>query len=294
VRIVLAGGSGFLGRALVRRLRADGHGVLVLSRHPGLHADLDPLEWDWRRPGLWSGTLDGADAVVNLCGEPLIGPRWSENRKLALLESRVGSACALAAACAASEHPPRVFLSASATGYYGDAPEGDSEESRGRGRGFLAELCACWEEAASKAPGAAFLRCGLVLGRGGALARMLPFFRLGLGGIFGSGRQWLPWIHVEDFVSAVAFLIRSGARGPFNLASPDPVRMEEFSRTLARALGRPCVVRLPAPWLSLCLGEGACLLLEGARAVPARLLESGFRFRFPSLEGALRDLLGAP
>lgn len=296
MRIVIAGGSGFIGRALIARLEREGHKVLALSRHPAVHPELNALEWDPARPGLWAATLDGADALVNLAGESIAERRWSEARKLRILKSRVDATRALVDACARCAKPPRVLLNASAVGVYGDVPEGEVDETRPPGKGFLADVCACWEEAALRGKSCGMrvvlLRTGAVLGLGGgALQRMLLPFRLGLGGRLGSGRQWLPWIHLDDEVSALLHLLTAGEGGPYNLCAPEPVRNEEFSRALARALRRPCIARAPASLLRLGLGELSSVLLEGQRAVPRRLLASGFRFRHPRVDEALQELL---
>jgi hypothetical protein len=299
MRIVIAGGTGFLGAALTHALRADGHDVIVLTRRraePGS----DLVRWTPDGTlGAWAQVLEGADAVVNVAGAPLDRGRWTAARKRELIESRMLPTRSLARAIAGASAPPAVFVSASAVGYYGARDEEVVTETAGRGSGFLAELVDGWErEARASEPSptrVVLLRSGVVLApEGGALARMLPPFRLGLGGPFGSGRQYLPWIHRGDWLALVRWVIDTReAAGPVNATAPLPVPNEEFAATLARVLHRPHVLRVPAVALRLVLGEMAdAALLTGQRVVPARAQALGFRFRWPALEPALRDLLG--
>jgi hypothetical protein len=300
-RYVVAGGSGLIGSALTAELVADGHEVVVLSRSA---ADPPPagnprsVGWDGRSLGAWAAEIDGAAAVINLAGANLAGGRWTAARKRRLRSSRLEPTRALVEAMAAARSRPRVLIQASGADYYGADGDERLDEEAPPGRGFLAELCREWE--AASAPAAdlgvrrAVARSAMVLAReGGALAKMLPAFRLGVGGPVGDGRQPFPWIHIADEVAAIRFLADDErAEGPFNLAAPEPPDNREFSRALGRALGRPAVVRLPAFALRLALGELADVLLGGGRVVPRRLIDLGFRFRHAWLDDALADLVG--
>jgi uncharacterized protein len=299
MRIVIAGGTGFLGAALAATLRGAGHDVIVLTRESGTPGPgLAPWTPDGT-VGSWAQLVDGADAVVNVAGAALDGKRWTETRKRELVESRVLPTRSLAGAIKAAARPPAVFVSSSAAGYYG--PRGDEvvAESAAAGSDFLAHLVTRWEHEARTAAAAhtrvALLRSGVVLAPdGGALARMLLPFRLGIGGPFGSGRQYMPWIHRQDWVDMACWVLtKAEASGPLNAVAPTPVTNEEFAATLARVLRRPHVLRAPRFALRLALGEMAdAALLTGQRVVPARAQALGFRFGWPALEPALRHLLG--
>jgi uncharacterized protein (TIGR01777 family) len=301
MRIVLAGASGFLGRPLVEALAADGHELVALTRRPrGGAAAVREVAWQPDgSAGAWANAVDGADAVVNLAGESIADGRWTAARKAALAESRLLSTRSLVAAIDRAHRRPGLLLSSSAVGYYG--PRGDEPvtERDGPGRGFLAELSIEWERAAEAAAKdgtrVVLQRTGLALGPdGGALKPMLLPFRLGVGGPLGRGDQYWPWIHRRDWVALTRFLLaHPAASGPVNATAPNPVTNEAFSRTLARVLHRPCLLRAPAFALRLAMGEMAdALILEGQRVVPARALEMGFRFEFETLEPALREILG--
>jgi len=301
MRVILAGGTGLIGRALAANLVADGHEVILLSRSPGrvtgLPAGARAEEWDGRTAAGWGPLADGAQAVVNLAGENLGAARWTTERKRRIRESRLNAGQAVVQAVQAAGRAPRVAIQSSAVGYYG--PQGDQElaEEAPPGSDFLAQLCVEWE--ASTAPVEALgvrravVRSGVVLSaRDGALPRMLLPFKLFAGGPLGNGRQWLSWIHIADEVAAIRFLIETEeASGPFNLTAPHPLTNAEFGRAVGRVLGRPAWLPAPALALRLALGEMATVVLDGQRAVPRRLLDLGFTFRFPEAEAALRDLL---
>jgi uncharacterized protein len=304
-RVVLAGGGGLLGRALTRDLLASGHEVLVLSRNPaaltGLPRGARAVVWDGRNAtGDWAAHLNGASAVVNLCGENLAAGRWSAARKRLLLTSRVEPTQAIVGAIAACRARPAVLVQASGIGVYGSRGEELLSEESAPGEGYLAELCRQWEGAAAPVEALGVrrvvLRTGVVLARsGGALAKMVPPFRWFVGGPFGSGKQWWPWIHEADVVGAIRWLIsRPQAAGPFHLAAPQVVRQEEFCAVLGRVLRRPALLRAPAWALQLGLGEMASVLLGSQCAPPSKLLGQGMSFRFPDLEVALRELLRRP
>lgn len=301
-QVVIAGGSGLIGRALAAGLAADGAEVVVLTRAPRAATPPRPgvrlVTWDGRTAAGWGSECEGAAAVVNLAGENLAAGRWSAARKRRLAASRLEPTGALVAAVAAAARRPAVYVQASGVSLYDPRAETPADESAPAAAGFLADLVVAWEEA-SRAIAAlgvrrVLLRSGVVLARaGGALPRMLPPFRLGLGGPLGDGRQAFPWIHLADEVAAIRFLLgRADLAGAFNLVAPDPVTNEQFSRALARALRRPCLLRVPGAALRLALGEMADVVLSGPRVSPRRLLEAGFRFRFPALPAALADLVG--
>lgn len=290
MRVIVAGGSGFLGRALVGALAAAGHDVSVLTR---VARGRDDIVWAPNGDtGPWARALVGVDAVVNLAGEGIADRRWTPERKRALLDSRLHATSSLAAAVLDLPKPPRVFLSGSGIGIYG--PRGDEyvTEATPAGGDFMATMATAWERAA--APVAAhcplvLLRTSMVLARGGgALAKMLLPFRLGVGGRLGSGQQWMPWIHLDDWVTLTVRLMNDpAATGPFNLTAPGPVRNDEFTRALGRTLGRPTVLPVPALALKIALGELSDVLLTGQRAMPAKADAIGFRFRYPRIDEAL-------
>ena len=297
MRIVIAGGSGFLGRPLAEACRADGHLVTILTRaghtnQPGLVA--------WTpdgRSGPWATVLHQADAVINLAGASIAGARWTTKRKALLRASRLLATRSLVEAIAQQPKPPSVFLSGSAVGYYGPHGEEPVTEDTPKGSDFLAELAAAWEDAAAPVTRAGvrlvWLRTGLALAPdGGVLGRMLLPYRLGLGGRLGSGRQYVPWIHKRDWIDLVRWaLVTPALEGAVNVSAPEPVPNATFGATLARLLHRPFVAHVPAFALRTGLGELAEALLTGQRARPERALGGGFTFRWPSLEPALRDLL---
>jgi uncharacterized protein (TIGR01777 family) len=298
MRIVIAGGTGFLGAGLSAALRADGHQIVVLTRRSGT---LRPGLASWTpdgSAGSWAHVVDGADAVINLAGAALDEQRWTESRKRELVGSRILATRSLAAAIAAAVQPPAAFLSASAVGYYGARGDEPVTESDAAGSDFLARLVVRWEDeamtAASSGARVVLLRSGIVLAPdGGALARMLLPFRLGVGGPFGDGRQYMSWIHRDDWIGLARWLLTSvDAGGPINATAPAPETNEAFAATLARVLRRPHLLRAPRFALRLALGEMAdAALLAGQRVVPGRAQALGFRFRWPALEPALRELL---
>ena len=295
MRIVLAGGTGFLGRAVRGRLQRDGHDVTVLTRRPDA---ADPDQRPWSPDGTvgpWAAEVQGADAIVNLAGEGIGDRRWNAARKKALVDSRVLATRSLVAALRQVASPPPVLINASGVGYYGDRGDEVVTEATRHGDDFLAHLCLDWEREAEQASATSrvvIVRSALVLHPdGGALAQMLTPFRFGVGGPVGSGRQYMPWIHLDDWVSLVVWLLTTReARGAFNAVAPTPVTNRAFSHALGRALHRPSFMPVPAFALRVLFGELADSLLTGQRAIPARALELGFTFRFEQLDAALRDL----
>lgn len=300
MRVLITGGTGLIGSHLARSLAGDGHEVVVLTRDPERAGALPPgvkaERWDARTAGGWGHLVAGA-AIVHLAGENIGSGRWTEARKQRIYDSRVRSGEAVLAAIEQASDKPRVLLQASGVDYYGDGGDLELTEDAPLGSGFLAEVCRDWEAVTAdvEALGVrrAVLRQGVVLAReGGALPKMALPFRLFAGGPLGSGRQWLSWIHLEDEIRALRFLLEHEmASGPFNLTSPQPVTWRGFARSLGRALHRPSFLPAPAFALRLALGEMAEILLSGRRVVPRRLTELGFSFRFPEVEAALKDLL---
>ncbi len=297
ITIAVTGATGLIGSALVERLRAHGHTVRRLVRSPSDAREGD-IVWDAERSELHGDALQGVDAVVNLAGAP-IARRWTPERKRGIRNSRVAGTQNLSRAIAAMDPKPRVLLNGSAIGYYGSRGDEVLSESSAAGHDFLAEVTVEWERATAPAAQAGvrvvLLRTGVVLSAsGGALAKMLPPFRLGMGGPLGSGDQWMSWIALEDHLHAMEHaLFVDSLSGPLNLVSPNPVRNLHFATTLGRVLTRPAVIPVPAVALELLYGEMAReTLLASQRALPAALAASGFDFQHPTLEGALRAILG--
>lgn len=296
ITIAVTGATGLIGSALVERLRAHGHTVRRLVRSPRDAREGDVV-WDAERSELPPAALKGVDAVVNLAGAP-IAKRWTAERKRDIRNSRVAGTQGLARAIAAMDPRPRVLLNGSAVGYYGSRGDEVLNESSAAGRDFLAGVTVEWERATAAAAQAGvrvvLLRTGVVLSaKGGALAKMLPPFRLGMGGPLGNGQQWVSWIALEDHLHAMEHaLFVDGVSGPVNLVSPNPVRNMHFATTLGRVLTRPALIPVPAVALELLYGEMAReTILASQRALPTALAESGFDFQYPTLEGALRAIL---
>ncbi len=300
MRAIIAGGTGFIGQALVRELRDAGWEIVVLSRSPSKVAEVFGagvigMRWD---SGDWAGLLDAQTAVVNLAGENIAAGRWTQAVKERILSSRVNSGHRLVEALRGAPSLPGTFVQASAVGYYGPRGNDPVDESTPSGTGYLAEVCRQWEASTAALDDLGVrrvvVRTGMVLGHGGALARMLPPFRFFLGGPPGTGYQGASWIHLADEVGAIRFLMENAdTRGAYNLTAPGPVRFRKFARILGQTLNRPYRLNVPAFALRLLFGEMADeVLLSGQLALPKRLLEAGYRFRFPELDGALADLLG--
>jgi len=297
MHVVVSGSRGLVGSALVPFLTTGGHRVTRLVR--GMAAGPDETAWDPARGLVDASRLDGVDAVVHLAGENIAAGRWTASRKAEIRRSRVDGTRNLCEVLARLPRPPKVLVSASAIGFYGDRGAEVLTEASAPGAGFLTDVCREWEAATEPASRAGIrvvnLRFGMVLSpRGGALQKLLLPFRLGMGGRIGDGRQFTSWIALDDVVGAIHHAIcEESVRGPVNAVAPEPVSNAEFTRTLARVLRRPTLLPVPAVAVRLAFGEMAdALLLAGARVMPVRLQESGYRFRFPDLESALRHLLG--
>jgi uncharacterized protein (TIGR01777 family) len=293
-RVLISGASGLLGSALAASLSSS-HEIVRLVRKPMV----GPGEVPWE-PGktLDPGLVSGCDAVIHLGGESIVG-RWTAAKKARIRDSRIGGTTTLAEALTRTTIKPRVLLSASAIGYYGDRGDEILREDSPSGTGFLAETSRAWEAATESASQSGIrvvnLRIGVVLAQqGGALDKMLLPFKLGFGGRIGSGRQWWSWIHIADIVGAVTHILRTDSlRGPVNLVAPNPATNAEFTKTLAQVLHRPAFLPMPAFATRLALGEMAdAALLASQRVEPAKLTASGYAFQFPELHDALRDLLG--
>jgi uncharacterized protein (TIGR01777 family) len=293
VRIVVAGASGLIGSALTEELRTAGHEVFRLVRRATRAAD--ERRWDPPAGRIDDDALAGADAVVNLCGAPIAGGRWSHARRQLLVNSRVEPTEVLATAVAERGIP--LLVNASAAGYYGDKGDEVVEETAARGAGFLADLCQSWESATQRAADAGTrvvrLRTGHVLARrGGLVGLMKPLFKLALGGRLGNGRQYMPWIHVADHVAATRYLIEhESVSGAVNVCSPNPVTNADFTAAFGRAVRRPAPWFAPAPVLKLALGDAEGEALYSQRMVPTVLADNGFEFRHAALDATLSSLL---
>ena len=300
MRFIVTGGTGLIGQALNATLAADGHQVIVLSRSPerapAMPDGVRVVRWDAQTAEGWGHWADGVHAIVNLAGAPL-NRRWTPRYKRIIRDSRVNAGRAVVDAVNRVDQKPQVVIQASGIGMYG--PRGDEliTEEAEPGEGFLGRTAVVWE--ASTAPvedhgvRRAIIRSGVVLTmEGGAFPLLALPYRLFVGGPLGSGDQWLPWIHMEDEIRAIRFLIANqAAEGPFNLSVPHPLTNADFGHTLARVMGRPALFRVPAFALRLVLGEMSAAVLHGQRAIPRRLLELGFDFHYPTAEAAFRDLL---
>jgi uncharacterized protein (TIGR01777 family) len=300
MRVIVTGGTGFIGPKLCERLVSRGHDVIALTRDASRsrdHVHPKVRVVSWAEGAAWEGFVDGAGALVNLAGET-IAQRWTKGAKDRILASRTTAAARLKAAAEKASQKPEVLVNASAVGYYG--PHGDEilDENAPAGDDFLARVCVAWEDAARALEPLGLrvvtLRNGLVLGSGGgALAKMLTPFRAFAGGPLGTGTQWMSWIHEQDLVDLYVFAAENAAvRGPVNATAPSPVTMRDFATALGRALHRPSFAKVPPAALELALGEMATVVLDGQRVVPTKALALGFTFRFTDVLAALKDVVG--
>lgn len=296
MRVIISGASGLIGTALDASLRSDGHEVIALVRKP---AGANEIQWDPANGVLAADALDGADAVVHLAGAGIGDRRWTDAYKKELVDSRILSTTLLANTIAASANPPKVLLSGSAIGIYGASDDRDLDETSPAATDFLADLCVKWEAATAKAAAAGtrvvHLRTGIVLSaNGGALAKMLPLFKLFAGGKFGKGTQWQSWISLPDEVGAIRHLLTANVSGPVNLTAPNPVTNAEFTKVLGKVLHRPTLVPVPRFGPAALLGGELAdsLLYTGQKVLPTALTASGYAFQHTTLEAALRAVLG--
>ena len=295
MKILVTGGTGFVGQSLCPALAADGHEVVVLTRQSAPRLPKGGVSAVTRLDGL---DASGFGGVINLAGAPIGDARWTLERKRLLLDSRVNTTARLVEWMARAKRRPPVLVSASAVGYYGEQGDRPVTEDTPPTPGFTHDLCAAWEREAAKAGElgvrVCLMRIGVVLDQGGgALAKMLPAFRMGAGGRLGSGNHWFPWIHRADVTAICQWLLENDkARGAYNVGAPNPVTNAEFTRALGRALGRPTVLPMPEAALKLLFGEMSELLLVSDRMLPKRLLDEGFEFRYPDLDRALANIFG--
>ncbi len=296
MHILVTGGTGLIGRHFIRQYQQD-HLFTVLTRSKERAARVLPKDCQLLDDLNSLTNANPFDAIINLAGEPIVDKRWSQERKRQLEMSRWDITASLTRLIKASSRPPEVFLSGSAVGFYGRQNEQLVDEFTPAHTEYSHTLCDRWERIAREAHSdhtrVCLMRTGIVLwAKGGALARMLPAFRLGLGGPMGDGGQYMPWVHLQDHINAMGFLLREDAcEGAYNLCAPHPVTNAQFSQALARQLHRPCLMRVPASLLRLLMGEASDLLLTGQRAIPKRLQDEGFHFQYGELTQALADLL---
>lgn len=299
MRLVIAGASGFIGSLLLEYLSKQEHALKLLTREPTRDSLASKKNWIVWQPGAageWEKCVDGVDGIINLTGEPIAAKRWTETQKEKIRSSRIETTRSLVKAIAKAQVKPKFLINASAVGFYGARGDENLSEDSAPGKGYLSGVCVAWEEEAKRAQElgvrVALLRTGIVLGKGrGALAKMVPPFKFFSGGPLGSGRQWMPWIHFEDEIGLILFLTENEkASGAFNATAPNPVTMKDFSKALGNVLHRPSWAPVPAFALALMVGEIADMLISGQRAVPDAALRYGYRFKYPTIEQALRSL----
>lgn len=297
MRIIITGGSGFIGKKLIAALK-DSYEVVVLSRRPqGQKVEgATVVEWDGKSAAGWGHLVEGAYAIINLAGENLGGAYWSPAQKGAIQESRTQAGKAVMYAISAAQAKPKVLIQASAVGYYGNQPQA-IDETAPSGNDFLSEVCRNWEDSTKDAEQygvrRVVIRTGVVIDpKGDALKKMMLPFYFFAGGPLGSGKQYFPWIHPADEIGAIKFLLEANsARGVFNLTAPKPLMNKEFANVLGKVMWRPALMPAPSLALKLLLGEMSMIVLEGQHAYPKRLLEMGYKFKFDNAESALKDLL---
>lgn len=304
MKIVVTGATGFVGTKLVERLQALGDRIVVLARDAqkannqfpqASFPNVEVVGYNPFELGDWAKVISGSDAVVNLAGEPLAGVRWTDKRKQEIRDSRVLTTKVLVEAIAQAEVKPQVLISGSAIGYYGTSPNKTFDEYSDAGNDFLANICKYWEDTAESVKGLGVrlvkLRTGIVLGMGGAIAKMLPIFQVGGGGKLGSGKQWFSWIHLDDLVALIIYAIKNpDVTGAINATAPNPVTNAEFTVSLAKAIKRPAFVPVPAAALILLFGEAATVLLDGQRVVPHKAQINKFTFQYPDIDSALTQI----
>jgi len=304
MKVAVTGATGFVGSRLVEQLQAEGHQVLVLVRNPQRATQLFPrsafpsvevVHYTPLQSGDWQSQLSGCDGVVNLAGEP-ISERWTAERKQSIIDSRKLGTKTLVEGIVQANPKPQVLVSASAIGYYGTSETATFDESSSAGSDFLAQVCQAWESEAQQVTQAGvrlvILRIGIVLGMGGAIAKMVPPFKLFAGGPIGSGKQWFSWVHREDLVNLILYaLTHPEMSGTFNATAPNPVRMADFCQTLGEVINRPSWLPVPAFALELLLGDGAQVVLEGQQVLPKRTQETSFQYQYTTVKPALEEIL---
>ena len=302
MKVAITGATGFVGSRLVEQLQAQGHQPLILTRKPAAASrtfpNVEVVAYTPTESGDWQQAIAGCDAVVNLAGEPIAEKRWTPQEKEEILNSRKLGTQKIVEAIAQANPKPKVLVNASAIGYYGTSETATFDETSPSGNDFLAEVCQAWEAQAQKVKEAGvrlvILRFGIVLGNGGALAKMIPPFQLFAGGPLGTGQQWVAWIHRDDLVRLIIeALTRPDWEGVFNATAPNPVRMSEFCQVLGDVLHRPSWLPVPSFALEALLGEGAKVVLEGQQVLPKRTTSSGFEYRYPTVKQALEEILSS-
>ncbi len=300
MKVLLFGGTGFIGRNLTEELRANGYQVYIMVRNLhkatksiGKKAQL--IEWDYNSPIPVNGEIQKVDAIINLAGESIGSRRWTNQVKREILDSRIKTTRAVVTSINTQAIQTKVLINASAVGYYGPRENEEITESANAGDGFLAQVAGKWEDEVNKIQDnlsrIVILRIGVVLGNEGALTKMRAPFKIYMGGPLGSGKQWFPWIHISDLINMTRFIIENEElSGPINAVSPETVRMKEFSKALGEALKRPPWLPVPDIFLKIGLGQMAEMLLYGQKVLPKRILDAGFKFRFPTLASALNDI----
>jgi uncharacterized protein (TIGR01777 family) len=307
MKVAITGATGFVGSRLVDRLQREGHAVTVLTRNPERAARIFPkstftnveiVAYSPLESGEWQRAIAGCKGVVNLAGEPIAEKRWTTEEKQTILNSRKLGTQRIVEAIALADPRPIVLVNPSAIGYYGSSETAIFDETCPPGNDFLAEVCQTWEAEAEKVKNCGvrlvILRFGIVLGKGGALGKMIPVFKLFAGGPLGTGNQWFSWIHQDDLVNLIlAALTRSDLQGTFNATAPNPVRMSELSNTLGQVMNRPSWLPVPALALEMLLGDGSKVVLEGQQVLPRRTQAAGFQYQYPTLKFALENILSS-
>ncbi len=297
MKVAITGATGFVGSRLVEKLLARGDEVVIFTRRSPASipkaAAVQVVQYRPLESGDWQQAIAGCDAVVNLAGEPIAEQRWTAEQKKIILDSRQIGTQKIVEAIQQAESKPQVLINASAIGYYGASTTAKFDESSPAGNDFLAEVCQKWETSAQQTPTRLVtLRLGIVLGNGGALAKMIPAFKMFVGGPIGSGEQWFSWIHLDDVVSLIlTALDDQSMAGVFNATAPHPVRMKELSQKLGEVMGRPSWMPVPGFVLDALLGEGATVVLEGQQALPSAALSRGFSFQYPEIGTALQAII---
>ena len=300
-KIIITGATGLIGRELCRKLHEEGDEVTVFTRGIRKGKEVLPylknfVEWDYDKPGLWKNELNGKDAVIHLAGANVFGERWTRGYKRTIMDSRRAGTKNLVDSIGITRNKPKIFISSSAVGYYGDKGDEVLTEDSGSGADFLASVCRSWEYEAQQVEKFGVrrvsIRTGIVLSsKEGALKKMLLPFKLFAGGSIGNGKQWFPWIHIEDIIGAYLFALNNEISGVLNGTAPNPVTMQEFAKTLGKVLHRPSFFSVPEFVLQMAVGEGAESILSSLRVMPQKLIESSFQFKYEYLEPALISLL---